>query len=60
MDISKTFDKVWHEGLLYKLESLGISGNLLNQFHSFLNDGHQRVVLNDQLPDWTPILAGVP
>ena len=23
-DISKEFNKVWHEGLLYKLESLGI------------------------------------
>ena len=46
LDISKAFDKVWHEGLLYKLESLGISGNLLNLFRSFLNDRHQRVVLN--------------
>ena len=60
LDISKAFDKVWHEGLLYKLESLGISGNLLKLFHSFLNDRHQRVVLNDQNSDWAPILAGVP
>ena len=60
LDISKAFDKVWHEGLLYKLESLGISGNLLNLFHSFLNDRHQRVVLNGQHFDWAPILAGVP
>ena len=60
MDISKAFDKVWHEGLLYKLESTGISGNLLNLFRSFLNDRHQRVVLNGQLSDWAPILAGVP
>ena len=60
LDISKAFDKVWHEGLLYKLESLGISGNLLNLFHSFLNDRHQRVVLNGQHSDWAPILAGVP
>ena len=27
LDISKVFDKVWHEGLLFKLETIGISGN---------------------------------
>ena len=30
LDISKAFDKVWHKGLLYKLKSLGISGELYN------------------------------
>ena len=59
MDISKAFDKIWHEALLNKLESLGISGNLLNLFCSFLNDRQQRVVLNGQLSNWTPILAVV-
>ena len=38
LDISKAFDKVWHDGLLYKLESFGISGNLLKLFHSYLNN----------------------
>ena len=38
LDISKAFGKVWHEGLPYKLECIGISGNLLNLFRSFLND----------------------
>ena len=46
--------------LLCKLESLGISGKPLNIFCSFLNDRHQRVVLNGQLSDWASILAGVP
>ena len=47
LDISKAFDKVWLEGLLYKLESLGIAGNLLKLFQSFLINRQQRVVLND-------------
>ena len=59
MDISKAFDKVWHESLLCELESFGISGNL-NLFQSFLNDTYQRVIINGQHSDWVPILAGVP
>ena len=60
LDISKAFDKVWHNGLLYRLESFGISGNLLKLFHSYLNNRQQRVVLNGQCSKWAPILAGVP
>ena len=32
LDISKSFDKVWHKGLLYKLKSMGISGELYKLF----------------------------
>ena len=60
LDISKAFDKVWHDGLLYKLESFGISGNLLKLFHSYLNNRQQRVVLNGQYSKWALILAGIP
>ena len=37
IDFSKAFDKIWHAGLLYKLESNGISGNLLSVIKSFLS-----------------------
>ena len=29
LDISKAFDKVWHEGLIFKLKTCGIERNLL-------------------------------
>ena len=60
LDISKAFDKVWHEGLIFKLEHIGISGNLLSLLKSFLNNRFQRVVLNDQCSNWSSVLAGVP
>ena len=46
LNISKAFDKVWHEGLLFKLESHGIGGELLNLFKDYLQERQQRVVLN--------------
>ena len=36
LDISKAFDKVWHDGIIYKLTQSGISGNLLNLLEDFL------------------------
>ena len=60
LDISKAFDKVWHKGLIYKLQSVGISGNLLNLITSFLDNRFQRVLLNGQESGWLPIKAGVP
>ena len=44
-DISKAFDRVWHKGLLYKLQTVGITGHLLQWFTDYLNNRKQRVVL---------------
>ena len=46
LDISKAFNKVWHQDRLHKLKQNGISGNLLETLTDFLKDRKQRVVLN--------------
>ena len=48
LDMSKAFDKVWHPGLLYKLDSVGISEELYNLLENYLSGRFQRVVLNGQ------------
>ena len=60
LDISKAFDKVWHEGLLFKLKHNGVSGNLLSFISDYLSDRKQRVVLNGMESSWLPIESGVP
>ena len=51
---------MWHEGLLYKLERNGKSGDLLNLIRNFLTNRKQRVVLNGRSSEWAAISAGVP
>ena len=60
LDISKAFDKVWHDGLIFKLKCNGISGNLLKFFENYLHNRQQRVVLNGTASDWRSVTAGVP
>ena len=59
-DISKAFDRVWHRGLLLKLEAIGIRGNLLNWFKDYLTDRSQCVVIKGEQSCYKSVLAGVP
>ena len=59
-DISKAFDRVWHKGLLYKMESYGFKGNVLNWFKSYLCDRQRRVVVNGFKSSMQSLSAGVP
>ena len=59
-DISKAFDRVWHRGLLFKLQTAGISGLLLQWFTDYLHNRKQRVVLPGVNTDWTSVNSGVP
>ena len=38
LDISKAFDRVWHAGLLQKLKSYGISGQIFGLISSFVSN----------------------
>ena len=52
LDISKAFDKVWHDGIIFKLTQNGISGNSLILLRDFLNERKKRVILNGQFSTW--------
>ena len=59
-DITRAFDRVWHKGLLFKLQSFGISGSLLSWFESYLDNRCQRVVIRGKMSKLRTILEGVP
>ena len=60
LDISKDFDRVWHAGLLHKLKSYGISGQIFGLISSFLSNRRLRVVLDGKSSQEYPLNAGVP
>ena len=60
LDISKAFDRVWHEGLLFKLQQYGISGELITLIKDFLSCRKQRVVLNGQHSSRPDVKVAVP
>ena len=60
LDISKAFDRVWHAGLLHKLKSYGISGQIFGLISSFLSNRQLRVVLHGKSLQEYPVNAGAP
>ena len=60
LDIFKAFDRVWNNGLLFKLKKDCASGNLFELITSSLSGRFQKVLLNDQTSDWKTIQADVP
>ena len=59
LDISKAFDKVWHDGIRFKLETYGVKGKLLNLTKNYLHARYRRVVLNGQISTWELVKSGV-
>ena len=60
LDISKAFDRVWHAGLLHKLKSYGISGQIFGLISFFLSNRQLEVVLDGKSSQEYSVNAGVP
>ena len=60
LDISKTFDRVWHADLLHNFKSYGISGQLFGLISSFLSKRRLLVVMDGKSSQAYLVNAGVP
>ena len=59
-DMSKAFDGIKHDMLLYKLRSLGVSPSALEWFESYLKGRYQHVCIGDVVSQSLPVDYGVP
>ena len=60
LDLTKAFDTVDHGILLSKLSAVGLSGNSLNWFQSYITKRSQRTCCESELSSKLPITHGVP
>ena len=58
--ISKAFDRVWHAGLLQKLNSYQISSQIFGLISFFLSNRQLQVVLDGKSSQEYPVNVGVP
>lgn len=59
-DLRKAFDRVWHRGLLAKLQAAGIQGTVLQWFASFLSGRRQATLVDGSISPYAALHAGVP
>jgi ribonuclease HI len=60
LDISKAFDRVWRDGLLFKLVRFGLRGRMLHWIRDFLADRRGRVRYADVLSNISAYHYGIP
>ncbi|XP_045122826.1 uncharacterized protein LOC123511207 [Portunus trituberculatus] len=60
LDIAGAYDRVWHAGLLTKLQAKGIDGGLLKLLEDYLQGRTLRTVVNGRTSSPTNIEASVP
>ncbi|CAI6374212.1 unnamed protein product [Macrosiphum euphorbiae] len=59
LDIAKAFDRVWHDGLFYKLKCVNMPRYILHTLKSFLSDRRFAVRINEAQSSCRPIQTGV-
>ena len=59
IDISATFDMVKHQGILYKLCSVGIGGSVLSILTQFLSNRSQHVMVGGCWSKLVDVVSGV-
>ena len=60
LDISKAFDRVWHDGLIHKLRCLGIDLPIISWIEDFLTNRSIAVRVDGVLSNFRSINSGVP
>jgi retron-type reverse transcriptase len=59
-DISKAFDKVWHNGLLFKMISHKFDKYIISWVNEFSNERNFQIKINNILSEESQIEVGVP
>ena len=59
LDLMKTFIKVQHQRMLYKLQRYGISPEIASWIQSFLLNRKQRVWIMNSYSEWAPVTSGI-
>ena len=58
LDAKQAFDRVWHDGLFYKLYELGISSSLLSNVIAMHSNMSSCVLYKGHYSSWFPVLQG--
>ena len=60
IDFSAAFDRVNHDGIIHKLQDIGVGGNLLGIFKEYLTARTQTVIVDGQSSQIVNVISGVP
>ena len=59
IDFRKAFDTVWHDGLFYKLQQIGIKGNFLETLRNMYKNTKCAIKIDNKLTQFFPCKKGV-